>query len=136
MKTTKETRKKYRDKLRESIRNGNKYALVSRMYTGMKWRCNKNYKYIKRGVTLDCSREDFVALAMASKELDVLMKRWSESQWKPSLSPSVDRIDSKKGYKIGNIRFVTMSQNQTEGRKTFVRLMEERRKALSLPETK
>lgn len=54
--------------------------------------------------------EDFLLWAAASN-LSELYKAWVEAGRPRKLVPTVDRIDSTKGYVLGNIRWVTLSDN-------------------------
>ena len=60
-------------------------------------------------------REDFYAWAMGNKTFHLLFDAWEKSGYEKKLCPSVDRIDSDKGYIIGNIQFVTFSVNCMRG---------------------
>lgn len=39
---------------------------------------------------------------------------WTQSNFDRKLTPSIDRIDNKKGYIIGNIQWLTLSENVTK----------------------
>jgi len=54
-----------------------------------------------------------------NKEFMQLFSEWQESGFKRALSPSVDRIDNEKGYIIGNLQWVTQSQNSRKYTKPF-----------------
>lgn len=43
-----------------------------------------------------------------------LYKRWKESGHQRKLAPSIDRIDNKIGYVIGNLQWLTQSENSSK----------------------
>jgi len=47
----------------------------------------------------------------------VLYNNWVDSGFQKSLKPSIDRIDSSKGYSINNIQIMTWSENRKKGDK-------------------
>lgn len=58
--------------------------------------------------------------ALANK-LEDLVEAWKESGYTKHLTPSVDRLDTNKGYSLDNIRLVTWQENndaQYDARKT------------------
>lgn len=57
------------------------------------------------------SREDFCAWAMASEEFHRLYDGWVASGYRCGASPSVDRINPDGGYEVGNMEWVTHSEN-------------------------
>lgn len=60
-------------------------------------------------------REDFYGFAMGSAEFYELFGKYKESGWSRKLCPSPDRKDSKLGYAIDNLEWVTMSENSRRG---------------------
>lgn len=42
---------------------------------------------------------------------DALFKAWVESGWDRNRAPSIDRIDSSKGYTIDNVQWLTTHEN-------------------------
>lgn len=56
-------------------------------------------------------REDFYRWAMASYEFHRLFDGWVKSGYQCGESPSVDRIDSSKGYVLGNMQWLTHREN-------------------------
>ena len=56
------------------------------------------------------SKEDFYSWAN-SFEFNELFSKWEESNYDRKLTPTVDRIDSSYGYVIGNIQWLTHSEN-------------------------
>lgn len=56
-------------------------------------------------------KELFYKFAMESEKFHELYDGWVASGYQMKMSPSVDRIDSSLGYVIGNMEFVTHSEN-------------------------
>ena len=56
-------------------------------------------------------REDFYEWANNSKHFWVLWEAWIESGYDRKLTPSVNRIDSTRGYTLDNMEWLTNSQN-------------------------
>lgn len=60
-------------------------------------------------------REDFYEWAVNSLDFDTLFEAWKESNYERKLCPTVDRIDSSKGYTIENMQWITHSENSRLG---------------------
>lgn len=56
-------------------------------------------------------RAEFYAWAMASEEFHRLYEGWVASGYRCGASPSVDRVDPSLGYVMGNMEWVTHSEN-------------------------
>jgi len=56
-------------------------------------------------------REDFYEWAIASDQFHKLWSVWVNSKYDRKLCPTVDRIDSSKGYTLKNMEWVTHSEN-------------------------
>lgn len=82
---------------------------VNRTYFGMKSRSGKVRFY--KNVELRVSRDEFIAWCNANKDLKRLAKAYLASGSKRAMTPSIDRIDSKGHYEIGNMQWVTLAQN-------------------------
>jgi hypothetical protein len=54
---------------------------------------------------------DFYTWALNNEDFKKLFVQYKQSGYKMRLAPSVDRIDSSKGYTVSNIRWVTHSEN-------------------------
>lgn len=121
---TKEERLK---KQRESRKlNGNfhtkKYekthkGFVMRLYRNMKSRVEgvqqlKHHLYEGKELL---SKEAFYEWALNNEQFFKLFEEYSSSGFLQKLAPSVDRIDSRKGYTIDNMEFVTHSENSRRG---------------------
>ena len=92
-------------KLMRSYRN-----MESRV-KGIQWR--KAHLYADK--SLDISRDEFYSWSLADEMYNQLYDAWGASGYSRKLSPSVDRIDSTKGYCLDNIRWVTHSENSRLG---------------------
>jgi hypothetical protein len=74
----------------------------------------KNKAHLYYGKEL-LSKEKFYDWALRSNEFITLFESYSASGFKIKYAPSIDRIDSSKGYVIGNIRWITHSENSRLG---------------------
>jgi len=61
------------------------------------------------------NREDFYNWAKSSTKFHILFNEWEKSGYERKLSPSVDRIDSSRGYEMDNMEWVTHSENSRRG---------------------
>lgn len=57
------------------------------------------------------SRNDFYEWAVNQDSFHKLWAVWVNSNYDRKLCPSVNRIDSRKGYTIGNMEWITHSEN-------------------------
>lgn len=109
--TSSKSRKAYQRKYRRSI-EGFLTHLHHRMVNRTKG-ITTNTPEIYVGLPV-LSKQEFLSWvhgSMVGDEFYVLYKKWVDSNYSKRLTPSVDRIDSSKGYVEGNIRWVTASQN-------------------------
>lgn len=87
-------------------------------YAMLKQRCIGKYShksYIGREYL---SQEEWIDWCEKTKEQFMPMYRaWQESGFKKKLAPSVDRIDESKGYVLGNLQWLTLSENCKKGNK-------------------
>lgn len=60
-------------------------------------------------------REAFYKWALSNPEFHKLFDEYEQQGYQRKLAPSVDRIDSSKGYCFNNMEFVTMSENSRRG---------------------
>jgi hypothetical protein len=93
----------------EKTKNG----FIMRMYRNMKSRITgvqkaKYYLYENKPLII---KEDFYAWAKNNKQFDILFEAYKKSNYQMKLAPSIDRIDSLKGYSIDNMQFLTHSEN-------------------------
>lgn len=61
------------------------------------------------------TKDEFYEWSLSSKEFHDLMVRYEDSGYDLKLAPSIDRIDSSLGYTLGNIQWVTFSENSRGG---------------------
>lgn len=102
--TTKKYERTKGGKLMRSYRN-----MLSRT-AGIQWK--KSHLYEGKELL---SKQEFYDFSCNDPTFSKLFEQWVESGYQRKLSPSVDRIDSSKGYVIGNIRWLTHSQNSSLG---------------------
>lgn len=89
---------------------------LMRTYRNMKSRVKgvqKKKAHLYIGLSL-LEKADFYEWSLSLPAYHELYKNWVESGYSRKLSPSIDRIDSKKGYEKGNMRWITHSQNSKE----------------------
>ena len=56
-------------------------------------------------------REEFYSWSLKNDDFNRLFDEWTTSSYTRTICPSIDRIDSDFGYFIGNVRWVTFSEN-------------------------
>lgn len=100
-------------KIYEKTPNG----FLMRMYHNMKSRINgiqkKKHHLYKEKYLLP--KEDFYKWAKSNNKFFELFSNYEASGYDQKLAPSVDRIDSAKGYEITNMEWVTHSENSRRG---------------------
>ena len=92
-------------------------GLLMRKYRNMKSRVSgiqKQKSHLYEGKSL-LDKEFFYDWALGSADFHKLYKDWVDSDYDRKLCPTVDRIDSSKGYVIGNMEWVTHSENSRRG---------------------
>lgn len=62
-------------------------------------------------------KEKFYNWSLNNNEFHYLFKQWQESDYQRRLTPSVDRIDSRKGYSLDNMEWVPFYINCSRGAK-------------------
>jgi hypothetical protein len=97
----------------EKTQNG----FLMRVYRNMKSRVTgiqklKAHLYVGLPII---SKEEFYAWSKINLQFLSLFKQWEASGYSRLLTPSIDRIDSSKGYEIENMRGLTHSENSKEG---------------------
>jgi hypothetical protein len=61
------------------------------------------------------SREAFYEWALCNTEFMFLFITWENNGYLQKLTPTVDRIDSGRGYTLDNMEWVTHSENSRRG---------------------
>lgn len=108
-----QTRKKEWSKRYEKTKEG----FLVRLYRNMKSRIEGIQK-IKRHLYSDkeiLGKSEFYSWAKSCQEFHYLYDNWKESNYSRKLTPSVDRINSSKGYTLDNMEWVTFSENCRRG---------------------
>jgi len=85
---------------------------LSYIYSRMRRRIRTDKHY--KGLSL-ISRQEFYEWAKREDTYYNVFKAWIDSDYDKYLSPSIDRLDSSKGYVFGNMRFITTQENRVAG---------------------
>lgn len=101
------TKKYERTKKGKLMRN---YRNMESRVKGIQWR--KAHLYEGKSLI---PRDEFYEWAMSSAQFHRLFDAWEKSGYSRKLAPSVDRVDSSRGYEIGNMEWVTHSENSRRG---------------------
>ena len=98
-------------------------GFLMRLYRNMRSRItgvqkHKAHLYVGKEIM---SREDFYAWAFHCSERKFfdMFEDYKESGFDRKLAPTVDRVDSSKGYTVDNIRWLTHSENSRLGAKSY-----------------
>lgn len=94
-----------------------KKGFLMRLYRNMQSRVTgvqKSKFHLYQGKTL-LGRKEFYDWALTSLEFHEMFFRWEESGYSRKLTPTVDRVNSKNGYLIENMRWLTHSENSRLG---------------------
>lgn len=92
-------------------------GFLMRLYRNMKSRITgvqklKQHLYLNKDL-LD--KEDFYKWAFEGNLFLSMLETYKNSNYDRKLCPSIDRIDSEKGYTLENIRWLTHSENSRLG---------------------
>lgn len=96
-----------------------KSGKIMRTYRNMKSRVEgvlKKKAHLYGGLPL-IDKSSFYEWSLSDEDFNRLFKEWEGSGHELKLSPSIDRIKTELGYEMGNIRWVTFSENSREGGK-------------------
>ena len=121
---TKEDRLLYQKNRRKQ--NGNldtkKYektpqGFLMRMYRNMKSRITgvqseKAHLYLGKDIL---SKEEFYKWALSNPKFMEMFNLYTVSNYTQKLAPTVDRIESSKGYSTDNMQWLTHSENSQKG---------------------
>jgi hypothetical protein len=94
-----------------------KKGFLMRLYRNMKSRVTgvqkqKYHLYCKLELL---PKDSFYSWSLNSKQFHILWDDWIASNYSIKLTPSVDRLDSDKGYLLPNMEWVTHSENSRRG---------------------
>jgi hypothetical protein len=70
--------------------------------------------HLYKGLSL-LPKEEFYRWSLANKHFLHLFRVWTKYNYDRRLSPSVNRIDSRKGYDLSNIEWISQSANSALG---------------------
>lgn len=101
----------------------NPTRFLKHKYYGMKYRCCSsgkspmlNPRYHEKG--LHFTLEEWMEWNKKTYPTFISLYRiWQDSGFKRGLTPSIDRIDSSRGYTLDNIQWLTLSNNCRKGTK-------------------
>lgn len=82
----------------------------------------KNKAHLYSGLSL-MEREEFYEWAISDQTYKQLFDSWVYSDYEFRLTPSIDRIDSKEGYVLGNIRWLPHWENSQRGASAKVNIV-------------
>jgi hypothetical protein len=117
-----EYQKLYRQKNGNSVTKKyekTKNGFLMRLYRNMKSRINgvqKEKFHLYEGKFL-IEKEDFYEWAKNNGQFHLLFEDYELNNYDRKLAPSVDRINSKLGYELSNMEFITHSENSRRGGK-------------------
>jgi hypothetical protein len=92
-------------------------GFLMRLYRNMKSRIDgvqKKKAHLYENKEL-FSKQDFYSWAKDHPSFLALWQAYQESSFERKKAPSVDRIDSSKGYSFDNVEWVTHSENSRRG---------------------
>lgn len=80
-------------------------GLILQMYGNMKYRSKL------KDFTIIVDKYTFENFANNSSEFKELYNNWQNHLYDQRYTPSIDRVDNDKGYIVGNMQFITQSEN-------------------------
>lgn len=110
---------------------GCRHTLQGRIYAMYK-HMEINHKKKGFDVNLIISQQDFFDFASNNDKLKQLFNDWINSNFDRKVTPSVDRIDFKKGYEINNLQFLSMVDNLKKMHKEYEGLLDRNRKKVKI----
>jgi len=115
----KEHRKKNQNK-DTKVYEKTKAGFLMRTYRNMLSRIlgiQKKKAYLYKGKDI-LDKESFYLFALSDQQFNLLFDSWTEAGYPRKYTPSIDRMDSTVGYTIGNITWITHSENSKKGANT------------------
>lgn len=100
-----------------------KKGKLMRTYRNMESRSKgivKKKSHLYQGLEV-LSRESFYDWSLSCGDFDKLYDDWVSSGFDKKLSPSIDRVDTSKGYTLDNMRWLTHSENSSIGAKSRIK---------------
>ena len=61
------------------------------------------------------AKDDFILFSRSDESLKILIEEWEKKGFERKYSPTVDRIIPRLGYVIGNIQFLSLTDNVIKG---------------------
>lgn len=117
----KDVRENYADKVDEkraydSYRQRHSFQRIfNHRYMNIKHRCEGKIKASTRYKGTDyCSKKEFIDWCYKEENMNKFVKLWSlwrSSGFERKLTPSIDRIDTTKGYTSGNMQWLSSVNN-------------------------
>jgi hypothetical protein len=92
-------------------------GFLVRLYRNMKSRVTgiqHKKAHLYKGLCI-LPKEEFYTWAKTSAEFNTLFDRWKNAKYARKLTPTVDRVDSSKGYELSNMQWLTHSENSRGG---------------------
>jgi len=86
------------------------FKIYEGMYNRVKGNTHPSKFHLWKGKPI-LPRETFIEWSKNHPSFLSLFKRWGMSGYDRKLTPSVNRIDSNRGYTLDNIEWITFSQN-------------------------
>lgn len=62
-------------------------------------------------------KQEFYSWSLNDAVFNALFDAWEELGYPRKYTPSIDRVDTTKGYELGNIQWITHSENSSKGAK-------------------
>ena len=95
-----------------------KKGFLMRLYRNIQSRITgvqkaKFHLYKDKGIDLD--RDEFYEKYLNDQMFNMLFDIWQANEYARKLTPSLDRMDSSRGYTFDNLEWVTHSENSRRG---------------------